>query len=69
VAIVADPDIWRSAAQLIRTHSNAAPSLALELAEGFKAEGDMDGWSIWRQISLAAEELLRSEPGSGERLN
>ncbi len=69
MAAVTDPDIWRSAAMLIYSHRKEAPSYAAERAQAFKANGDMAGWSIWSQISLAATELLRFEPGPDDRVN
>ena len=31
--------------------------------------GDLDGYGVWKGVLKAVEELLREEPGDGERVN
>ncbi len=38
-------------------------------ADAMLDKGDLDGYAVWKRILKAVEELLRSEPIEGERVN
>jgi hypothetical protein len=64
-----DPDIWRAANLLIRQHGQDAPIHAAQRTDELMAAGDIDGWSVWKRICAAVDELMRDELEPGERVN
>ena len=63
------PDIWRAANLLLRRHSADAEIVAAMRADELLANGDVEGWAIWKQILAAVTELSRTAPADGERVN
>ena len=64
---ISDPDIWRAANLLILRHGDDAPIHAAQRADELMAEGDTEGWGVWKRICAAVDELLRAEPVDGEQ--
>ena len=63
--IVRDLDMYRSAEVLVEHHGKDAPIHAAMNADAMLDKGDLDGFSVWKRILWAAEELQRAEPGPG----
>ena len=38
-------------------------------ADAVLEAGDLDGYAVWKRVLKTVEELLRSEPTEGERVN
>ena len=66
--MISDRDIYASANLMIKRFGEDAPMQAAQRAEGFMAEGNMEGHAAWMRIMKAAEELLRQRPGPGETI-
>ena len=49
--------------------SNWPPVTVAICADGMLEDGDLEGYEVWKGILKAVEELLRVEPGDGERVN
>lgn len=64
--MIADIDIWRAAALLVKQHGEDAMFLASQRADGMLAKGDVDGLSVWKRISAAVRELSRARPKDDE---
>ena len=54
---------------LIKRHGADAPLEAAQRADKLLALGDVEGCAIWKRIGRAVEELARTEPAEGERIN
>lgn len=67
--MTADLDIWRAANLLIKRHRDDAAIVAARRADELLAEGDLDGCAIWKRILAAVNELTRTKPVEGERVN
>ena len=67
--MTSDLDIFRSAQVLVTHHGEDAPIEAAMRADAILDKGDLEGYAVWRRILRAVEELLRSEPIEGERVN
>ncbi len=67
--MIPDLDIYCSANVLIKQHGKDAPIHAAMRADAMLDRGDLDGYAVWKRILMAVEELLRSEPKVGERVN
>ncbi len=46
-------------------HGEDAPIHAATRADAMLEKGDLDGFSVWKRILWAVEELQRAEPGPG----
>ena len=68
-AAMDEPDISRAANILIKRHGTEAPLAAAQRADELLAAGDVEGCAIWKRIMRAVEELARTEPVEGEKLN
>jgi len=49
--MVDDPDIWRAANLLLRRYGVDATIRAAQCADELFADGDSDGYAIWKRIS------------------
>ena len=56
-AMIADIDIWRAANILLKRHGADAATVAVE------------GCAVWKRILAAVDELTRTKPAEGERVN
>ena len=64
-----DLDNYRAANLLIRQHGEDAPLEAAMRADAMLENGDLDGDAVWKRVLKTVEELLRSGPKEGERVN
>jgi triphosphoribosyl-dephospho-CoA synthetase len=64
--MVDDPDIWQAALLLVKRHGADATVVAAKRADELLADGDVDGW---KRILAAVNELSRTKPVEGERVN
>jgi hypothetical protein len=67
--VISDPDIWRAAQLVIKRHDTYASIAAAQRADELFTEGDHDGAAVWRRVLHAVEELQRTRPKVGERVN
>jgi len=67
--MIDDLDIFRAANILVKRHGAGATLVAARRAEELLAEGDLDGHAIWKRIVAAVNELTRTTPVEGERVN
>ena len=67
--MIPDLDIWRAAQLIIKRYSAEAPLAAAQRADELFNEGNLDGATVWRRILHAIEELQRTKPKVGERVN
>ena len=65
-AMTSDLDIFRSANLLGKQHGQDAPIHAAMRADAMLDKGDLEGFSVWKRILRAVEELQRAEPELGE---
>ncbi len=63
--MISNLDIFRSANTLVKRYGNDAPIHAATRADAMLDKGDLDGFSVWKRILWAVEELQRAEPGPG----
>ena len=63
--MIPEIDIFRVAHLLVKRHGQDAPIEAAMRADAMLDKGDLDGFSVWKRILWAAEELQRAEPGPG----
>jgi hypothetical protein len=61
-------DIYQTANELIKQHSEDAPIHAAMRADELLDAGDMDGQAVWKQILAAVDELLSDDRPGGGRL-
>ncbi len=55
-------DIWRSANVLVKRYGEDAVLEAAKRADELLEAGDMDGYTAWKRIVAAIEDLQRSQP-------
>jgi hypothetical protein len=67
--MVDEPDIWRAANLLVKRHGADAAIAAAQRADQLLAEGNVEGYAVWKRILAAAHELARTKPDRGERVN
>ncbi len=67
--MVDDIDVYRSAKVVIEQSGHDAPIHAAMRADAMLEKGDLGGYAVWKRVLKAVEELLRSEPTKGERVN
>ncbi len=58
-------DIYRSANLLVKQHGNDAPIQAAMRADAMLAKGEKEGYTFWKRVEKAIEELRSSDPGPG----
>jgi len=59
----------RAAKLLVDQHGADAPIRAAHRADELLAAGDIEGRVVWLRILRAVEELTRTKPKQGERVN
>ena len=59
---VAEIDIWRSAKLLIGQHGDEAPIFAAMRVDELLEASDLDGYTVWKRVLKAVEELLDKGP-------
>ena len=67
--MIPDLDISRSAQVLVKQHGEGAPIHAAMRADELLEAGDLDGYAVWKRILRAVEEMRRTEPGPGAKVN
>ena len=67
--MTSDLDIYRSAQVLVKQHGQDAPIHAAMRADAMLDFGDLDGFSVWKRILRAVEELQGAAPRSGEAIH
>ena len=67
--MIADIDIWRTAALLVKQHREDARIVAGQRADERFEAGDYESAAVWRLIVKTIEELTRAKPGKGELVN
>ena len=67
--MIADLDIWRAANILVKRHGAGAAVVAGQRADELLAAGDVEGCAVWKRILTAVDELTRTKPAEGERVN
>ena len=60
-------DIYRSANVLIQQYGDRADLVAMDHSRRLAGKGDSVGAAVWVRIMNAAKEILKKEPGAGER--
>ena len=67
---VAEIDIWRSAKLLIDQHGDEAPIHAAMRVDELLEASDLDGYTVWKRVLKAVEELLdKGPPGKHDRVH
>ena len=67
---VAEINIWRSAKLLIDQHGDEAPIHAAMRVDELLEASDLDGYTVWKRVLKAVEELLdRGPPGKHDRVH
>jgi hypothetical protein len=61
--------IWEAALLLVRRHGSDAVTIAERAAERLKSGDDELTCVVWCWIARSTAELLRPEPGAGERVH
>ena len=67
--MVPDLDIYRSAQVLVKHHGADAPIHAAMRADAMLEVGDLDGFSVWKRVLWAVEELQGMEPAPGVQVH
>jgi hypothetical protein len=67
--MTSDLDIYRSARVLVKRHGEDAPIETAMRADAMLEAGDLDGYSTWKRILRAVEELQRANAGPGVRIH
>ncbi len=67
--MTSDLDIYRSAQVLVKQHGQNAPIEAAMRTDAMLDFGDLDGFSVWKRILPAVEELQGAAPRSGEAIH
>ena len=63
--MTSDTDIYSTANLLIKEHGRDAAIEADLRADELRNKGDMEGYTLWKRIRRAVEELQEMEPGVG----
>lgn len=67
--MIDDREIWRAANILLKRFGEDAATEAAQRADELFERGDSDGCAIWKLIRVAVNELSRTKPVGGERVN
>jgi hypothetical protein len=62
-------DIYRAANLLVERHGPDVAIGAARRADELLAGGNPEGYAIWKRILQAVNELARTKPTEGERVN
>jgi hypothetical protein len=66
---ISDKDAWHAAKIMIDRHGDTAAAVAVGAAEQALVESDLEKQAAWLIILSAVEELQRTIPKDGERMN
>jgi hypothetical protein len=58
-----DVQMWRTAAELLTAHGDAAEAEALRRADAAIDGGDLDGFNRWKRIARRIVEMQSKAPG------
>ncbi|HEX4118864.1 MAG TPA: hypothetical protein VHX99_08685 [Rhizomicrobium sp.] len=58
-----DVQMWRTAAELLTAHGDAAEAEALRRADAAIDGGDLDGFNRWKRIARLIVEMQSKTPG------
>ncbi len=61
--MISDREIWQAAGAMIKRYGEDAATEAAMRADELLAEGDADGYAVWKRIIQAVEGLAGMEPG------
>ena len=61
--MVSDLDIYRAAKLVIDRHGDSALIEAAQMIDRMLANGDEEGWLVWRRIKRAIEALQAASSG------
>ena len=64
--MTSDLDIYRIASVLVREHGEDAAVEAAERAGALLKNDDPDAAAVWKRVTLAVEDIQRTELGPGE---
>jgi len=67
--VISDSDIWRTAHAVIQQRCEFAELCAAQRADARLAEGDLDGYCIWKRVLATITAIRWPMPVSGERVN
>ncbi len=67
--MLTDLDIYRSGQVLVKSHGADASIHAAMRADAMLEKDDLDGYTVWKQILWAVEELQRTAPKPGEAVH
>ena len=67
--MIAEIDIWRTAALLVKRHGADARIAAAQRSDERVAAGDIESYAVWKRMLAAVAELTRMTPAEGERVN
>jgi hypothetical protein len=62
-------DIYRAANLLVERHGPDVAIGAACRADKLLAEGNTEGYAVWKRILAAVAEITRTTPAKGERIN
>ena len=68
-SMIADLDVWRAAALLVKRHGRDAALIASQRVDEMLTNGDLEGRTVWYRILEAVEELSHTKPAEGVRVN
>ncbi len=60
--MISDREIWQAAGAMVKRYGEAAATEATKRADDLLAEGDAEGYAIWRRIMEAVEGLSATKP-------
>ncbi len=60
--MITDREIWRAAGSMVKRFCENAATEAAKRADDLLAEGDAEGYAIWRRIMQAVEGLSGMKP-------
>lgn len=67
--VITDRDIWRTARAVIEQHCDGAAIHAAQRADALLAEGDFEGYRVWRRVLAAITAIRLPKPTDRERVN
>jgi hypothetical protein len=60
LGVIQEIDIWRVAGLMVKRYADDAETNADRRADELETEGDQAGAAIWRRVTVAIEQLNRS---------
>ena len=64
--MIAELDIWRAAEQMRKLHGADAAIHAAVRADKLMDQSDIEGFTMWKRVVAALNELERATPRDGE---